>query len=75
MTTQDKVLTLLQRILELDEPPKLTEDLGADSLDAIEIMMALEEEFNIEFSEHYTEETHTPQDIVDIINRYTSGGN
>lgn len=43
---------------------KIAEDLGADSLDAIEIIMALEETFNIEILDEEQEEMKTIEDIV-----------
>ena len=57
--------------LELDAI-KLTdtlEDLGADSLDSVEIIMGLEEKYNIQVSENVFADIHTVQDIIDHINR------
>tara|TARA_R110000744_G_scaffold309203_2_gene417139 strand:- start:1042 stop:1278 length:237 start_codon:yes stop_codon:yes gene_type:complete len=57
--------------LELDAI-KLTdtlEDLGADSLDSVEIIMSLEEKYNIKVSEDVFSDIHTVQDIIDHINR------
>ncbi len=56
--------------LELDAI-KLTdtlEDLGADSLDSVEIIMSLEEKYNIKVSEDVFSDIHTVQDIIDYIN-------
>ena len=44
------------------------EDLGADSLDSVEIIMSLEEKYNIKISEDVFADIHTVQDIVDYIN-------
>ena len=44
------------------------EDLGADSLDSVEIIMSLEEKYNIKISENVFADIHTVQDIVDYIN-------
>jgi len=44
------------------------EDLGADSLDSVEIIMSIEEKYNIKISEDVFADIHTVQDIVDYIN-------
>ena len=44
------------------------EDLGADSLDSVEIIMSLEEKYNIKISENVFADIHTVQDIVNYIN-------
>ncbi|CAL4043278.1 acyl carrier protein [Buchnera aphidicola] len=44
------------------------EDLGADSLDAIELIMKLEEEFNIEISDEASENFNTVKNMIDYIN-------
>ncbi|MBD2388227.1 acyl carrier protein [Cylindrospermum sp. FACHB-282] len=45
-----------------------TEDLGADSLDIVELVMALEEEFDIEIPDEAAEKILTVQEVVDYIN-------
>lgn len=45
----------------------LKEDLDADSLDAVELIMAVEEEFDIEIPDDKATEIKTVQDIVDYI--------
>lgn len=45
----------------------IVEDLGADSLDIVEMLMALEEEFNITLSDETCAELKTVQDIVTFI--------
>ena len=44
------------------------EDLGADSLDSVEIIMSIEEKYNIKISEDVFADIHTVQDIVNYIN-------
>lgn len=44
------------------------EDLGADSLDIVELIMAFEENFNIEISDNEAEKIRTVQDIINFIN-------
>ena len=43
---------------------KISDDLGADSLDSIELVMALEEEFNIEILDEDAEKIKTIDDII-----------
>lgn len=43
------------------------DDLGADSLDIVELVMALEEEFDIEIPDNDAEKVVTVQDVVDYI--------
>ena len=43
-------------------------DLGADSLDTVELVMALEEEFDIEIPDEAAEQITTVQQTVDYIN-------
>ncbi|MEJ2198064.1 MAG: acyl carrier protein [Desulfuromonadales bacterium] len=43
------------------------DDLGADSLDTVELVMALEEEFDIESSDEDAEKIQTVQDAIDYI--------
>lgn len=45
------------------------EDLGADSLDTVELVMALEEEFDIEIPDEAAEKIATVQDAVDHIEK------
>lgn len=49
---------------DLTEETVLTEDLGADSLDLFQIIMALEEEYGIEIPTEDAEGIHTVGDIV-----------
>ena len=46
---------------------KLKDDLDADSLDAVELIMAVEEEFDIEIPDEKATEIKTVRDIVDYI--------
>lgn len=64
-----KIKPIISKELKIEEDKitlnsKITEDLGADSLDAIEIVMALEEEFNIEILDEDADKMKTINDIV-----------
>jgi len=45
----------------------LSEDLGADSLDAVELIMAIEEEFDVEIDDTAATKIKTVQDILDYL--------
>jgi len=47
------------------------DDLGADSLDTVELVMALEEEFDIEISDEDAEKIQTVQDAIDYISEHS----
>ena len=46
------------------------DDLGADSLDIVELIMAFEEEFNIEIPDEAAEKIKTVQDVVTYIDQH-----
>ncbi len=46
------------------------DDLGADSLDLVELIMAMEEEFELEISDEDAEKIQTVQDVVNYINQH-----
>lgn len=46
---------------------KFVDDLGADSLDVVELIMAFEEAFNIEIPDEDAEKIQTVKDVVDYI--------
>ena len=46
------------------------EDLGADSLDLVELIMAMEEEFGLEISDEDAEKIQTVQDAVNYITEH-----
>ncbi len=48
------------------------DDLGADSLDTVELVMALEEEFDMEIPDEQAESIATVQDAVSYIEAHTS---
>ena len=52
---------------EIKEDSKFVEDLGADSLDVVELVMALEEKFDIEIPDEAAEKIATVADAVKFI--------
>ncbi len=55
------------KIDEVENNKFFINDLGADSLDIIELIMALEEEFNIEISDELAEKIDTVQSCIDCV--------
>ena len=45
------------------------DDLGADSLDLVELIMAMEEEFDVEIPDEEAEKIATVQDAIDFVNK------
>jgi acyl carrier protein len=52
---------------EVSAEASFIDDLGADSLDTVELVMAFEEEFNIEIPDEDAEGISTVQDAIDYI--------
>ena len=70
--TIDKVRQMLANQLNIEvdkikDDSKIIEDLGADSLDTIEMLMSLEEEFGITVPDEKAEELKTVADIANFI--------
>jgi len=72
MTTFDEVKKIVAEQLGVDEEAVKPEasfanDLGADSLDTVELVMALEEKFGVEIPDEDAEKIATVQNAVDYI--------
>jgi acyl carrier protein len=46
------------------------DDLGADSLDLVELIMTIQEEFDVNINDDTTKQIKTVQDVVDFITKY-----
>ncbi len=73
MTTFDEVKKIVAEQLGVDEAEVKPEasfanDLGADSLDTVELVMALEEKFGVEIPDEEAEKIITVQNALDYIN-------
>ena len=53
---------------EVSNESSFIDDLGADSLDTVELVMSLEEEFDVEISDEQAENISTVQSAIDYIN-------
>jgi len=53
---------------EVGNDASFVDDLGADSLDTVELVMALEEEFDLEIADEEAEKISTVQEAVNYIN-------
>ena len=74
MSTFDQVKKVVVEQLDVAEDEvtaqaSFVEDLGADSLDVVELVMGLEEEFDIEIPDEDAEKIATVQDAIDYIDK------
>ena len=72
--TEEQVKKIVAEHLGIDESKvtsssKFIEDLGADSLDTVELVMAFEEKFGIEIPDDAAETIVTVQNAVDYIDK------
>lgn len=73
VSTIDRVIKIVSEQLEIDkelnESTSIVDDLGADSLEVIELVMHLEEAFEIEMPEDEMSKLKTIGDIAEAIDR------
>ncbi|MDY6825055.1 MAG: acyl carrier protein [Thermodesulfobacteriota bacterium] len=74
MSIEDKVKRILAERLDIDageiqSEAEFINDLGADSLDIVELLMSLEDEFDLEISDEEAETILTVKDAVDFITK------
>ncbi len=72
---QEQVYEIIQRKLgvnpeQITPEASFTEDLGADSLDTVELVMDLEEEFDITIPEEDQEKLQTVQDAIEYLEQH-----
>ena len=79
MTLEEKLLATLKEFIvdqikispdEITMDSRLSKDLEADSLDQVEILVALEDEFNIEIPDEDAEQFVTIRDIVEYLENH-----
>ncbi len=73
MSIEDKMKLIVAEKLSVDvsevvPDAAFVDDLGADSLDLVELIMSMEEEFDIEISDDDAEKLVTVKNAVDYIN-------
>ena len=61
------------KVDEIKQDATFVDDLGADSLDTVELVMALEEEFETEIPDEEAEKITTVQNAIDYVNKAKSG--
>lgn len=74
MSVESKVKEIIAEQLGINEEDisgesSLMDDLGADSLDVVELVMALEEEFEIEMSDEEAEKLDSVNDFIEFVNQ------
>ena len=77
-SVEERVKQIIVEQLGVDEAevtPKASfvDDLGADSLDTVELVMAFEEAFDIEIPDEDAEKIRTVKDAVDYIDKHAKG--
>ena len=78
-SADEKVKQIIVEQLGVDEgevtpSASFQDDLGADSLDIVELVMAFEEAFEIEIPDEDAEKIKTVKDAVDYVNAHAKGG-
>ena len=72
MSVEDKIKKIIAEKLSVDlneivPEANFIDDLGADSLDLVELIMSMEEEFDIEISDEKAEGLVTVKDAIDYV--------
>ena len=78
MANTDKIKSIIAEQLgvkaeEVTPESSFVDDLGADSLDTVELIMALEEEFNIEIPDEDAEKMSKVSDVIKYIEEKAAG--
>ena len=72
MAVEDKMIDIIVEQLSVDREKVVSgasfvDDLGADSLDLVELIMAMEEEFDVEIPDEEAEKITTVQNAIDFV--------
>jgi acyl carrier protein len=74
MAVEDKMIDIIVEQLSVDRDKvvpgaSFVDDLGADSLDLVELIMAMEEEFDVEIPDEEAEKIVTVQNAIDFVTK------
>ncbi len=74
MDVQEKIIDIIANHLSVPKEKvvpqaSFVDDLGADSLDLVELVMAFEEEFGMEIADEDAEKLQTVQDVIDYVKK------
>ena len=74
MAVAEKMIDIIEEQLSVDREKivpgaSFVDDLGADSLDLVELIMAMEEEFEVEIPDEDAEKITTVQDAIDYVDK------
>lgn len=77
MAVENKMIDIIVEQLSVDRDKVVSgasfvDDLGADSLDLVELIMAMEEEFDVEIPDEEAEKITTVQDAINFVNKLQS---
>jgi len=77
-SVEERVKQIIVEQLGVDESEvtanaSFVDDLGADSLDTVELVMAFEEAFTVEIPDEQAEKIRTVKDAIDYINAHAKG--
>ena len=75
---ESKIIDIIANQLGVDKDivtpgANIVDDLGADSLDQVELVMALEEAFNLEIGDEDAEKILTVQNATDYVEKHAKG--
>ena len=76
MASEERIKEIIVEQLGVDESQitsdaSFIDDLGADSLDTVELVMAFEEEFDIEIPDEDAEKIRTVRDVISYLSQHT----
>ncbi|XOF34548.1 MAG: acyl carrier protein [Candidatus Electrothrix sp. YB6] len=74
MAIEEKMFDIIEEQLSVDREKivpgaSFVDDLGADSLDLVELIMAMEEEFDVEIPDEDAEKIVTVQNAIDYVDK------